>query len=316
MIMKFNEINAHDIISLLSKEKSKVIGDLKTSVDKAAPITKAEERDLTFCTYQGDRAVDLINQSKSKLIICEINTPFEKIQDKSKTLILVSNARLNFVRCLSAFFTPSPKVEIHQSAIIGNNCSIGKDVYIGSNVIIGDKVTIGDQTQIFPGVIIYDDVKIGNNVLIFSNSVIGADGFSHLYNEKGELEKFPQLGSVRIEDNVEIGTFCCINRGTMTETIISEGTRINNMVHVAHNVKIGKHCFIVSQIFIGGGVIIKNHAWIGSFSSLRDNITIGEYSTVGQGANVVENVPDKATVAGNPARQIKSSFKGGRNFEI
>lgn len=179
---------------------------------------------------------------------------------------------------------------------------------------IGDNVKIGDRTQIYPGVVIYDDIEIGNNVTIFSNTVIGADGFSHLYNDEGKLEKFPQLGSVRIEDYVEIGANCCVDRGALMVTVIGEGTRIDNLVHIAHNVKIGKHCFIVAQVFIGGSIVIKDHVWIAGLSCIRDNATIGENATVGMGAIVIKDVPAQAVVVGNPAREIKSSFTGGRNF--
>lgn len=104
MIMKINEINIQDIISLLGEKKCRVIGNLETTIEKAVPITEANERDLVFCSYHGDRAVDLINQTKAKVIICEDDTTFEKINDKTKTLILVANARLHFIRCLSDFF--------------------------------------------------------------------------------------------------------------------------------------------------------------------------------------------------------------------
>ncbi|MFX0135246.1 MAG: UDP-3-O-(3-hydroxymyristoyl)glucosamine N-acyltransferase [Candidatus Hodarchaeota archaeon] len=312
--MKVNKITVHEIISLLGEDNCNLIGDIQRIVHKAAPITEAEETDLVFCSYQGEKAVNLLNHTKSKVIICEPDFPLDQINDKSKTLILISGARLNFIRCLTAFFSPPKKKGIHKTAIIGEDCIIGKDVYIGAKAVIENKVKIGDRCQIYPGVIIHEDIEIGKDVTIFPNSVIGSDGFSHIYNEKGILEKFPQLGTVRIEDHVEVGANCCIDRGSLTTTLIGEGTKFDNLVHVAHNVKIGKYCFIVAQVFIGGSVIIEDNVWIAAMACLRDNVKIGKNATIGMGAIVTKDVADEKVVIGNPARVIDSNFKGGRLF--
>lgn len=132
--------------------------------------------------------------------------------------------------------------------------------------------------------------------------MIGADGFGYQRNESGELEKFPHLGGVVIEDNVEIGSNTCIDRGTLGDTIIREGSKIDNLVHIAHNVIVGRHAIVIAHSMVGGSVRIGDYAWVSPSACLRDVISIGDRSTVGLGAVVVKDVPDGGTVMGTPAR--------------
>ncbi|MFA6455573.1 MAG: UDP-3-O-(3-hydroxymyristoyl)glucosamine N-acyltransferase, partial [Bacteroidota bacterium] len=152
---------------------------------------------------------------------------------------------------------------------------------------------------------IYDNVRIGKNVIIQAGAVIGGDGYGYSRNDKGEFEKFPHVGAVLIEDDVEIGANTCVDRGTLGNTIIREGAKIDNLVHIAHNVTVGKHAAVIAQSMIGGSTVIGDYGWIAPSASLMNGIKIGSKVTVGLGAVVTKNIPDGETWAGVPAQPLR-----------
>jgi UDP-3-O-[3-hydroxymyristoyl] glucosamine N-acyltransferase len=172
-------------------------------------------------------------------------------------------------------------------------------------VTICDGVNVGSGTQIHAGVHICSPARIGRNVVLKSGCVIGGDGFGYERNEEGIFEKFPHLGGVVIEDDVEIGSNTCVDRGTLSDTVIGRGTKIDNLVHVAHNVKIGKHCAVIALAMVGGGTQIDDGAWIAPTACLRNGVVIGKQALVGMGAVVTKNVECGETVIGVPAKPIK-----------
>ena len=188
--------------------------------------------------------------------------------------------------------------------MISPSARIGQDVYIGPLCTVGEEVEIGAGAIIHAGVHIYDRVRIGCNVIIHSGTVIGSDGFGYERNEAGELVKFPHIGGVVIEDDVEIGANTCIDRGSLGDTTICRGARLDNLVHIAHNVRVGAHTAVIADAMIGGGTYIGDSAWIAPSVCLRDRITIGARAVVGLGALVTRDVPDGVTVLGAPAREI------------
>ena len=188
----------------------------------------------------------------------------------SKRLITVSNPRLWFIKVVREFFLPREPPGIHPSAVIN-----------------------------------YDCVELGKNVRIGPNCSIGFDGFGFEQDEDGSYHRFPNIGKVIIGDDVEIGAGTCIDRGALGDTIIGEGTKIDNLVHVAHNVNIGRNCLIIALTCLGGGVIIEDGAYVGIGASIRNQIKIGEKAFIGMGATVVKDVDPGVTVIGNPARPMK-----------
>ena len=187
-----------------------------------------------------------------------------------KNMIIVANPRLWFIKIVRAFFMPREPPGIHPSAIIN-----------------------------------YDYVVLGKNVRIGPNCTIGFDGFGFEQDEDGSYHRFPHIGRVIIGDDVEIGSGTCIDRGALEDTIIGEGTKIDNLVHVAHNVEIGKNCLIVALTCLGGGVIIEDNSYVGIGASIRNQRKIGEKAFIGMGAVVVKDVDPGITVIGNPARPMK-----------
>jgi len=289
-----------DVIEILSG-RCEIIGDHGRRFDKVRPIGEADDLSLTFFALPPER-ISLVETTRSRVIIlqAELRSMLDRIPDK--TFVLVDNARLSFARVMRAFFSPERKRGIHASAIIGEGCDISPDVYIGPLATIGDRVRIGERSVIEAGVHIYDDSIIGKNVTIHAGAVIGMDGFSHIRNEEGKIEKVPQIGKVIIEDDVEIGSNACIARATMTETVIGQNVKIDNLVHVAHNVVVGEDSLIIAEAMIGGNVRIGERSWIAPCACIRDNITIGKDVMVGMGAVVTKSVNDGETVFGVPAK--------------
>jgi UDP-3-O-[3-hydroxymyristoyl] glucosamine N-acyltransferase len=206
----------------------------------------------------------------------------------------------------------SPQASVAPTAVLGRNVGIGPFAVIKDNVTIGDDVkifqgvsieagsTIGDSTILYPNVTLYDRTVIGRRCVIHSSTVIGSDGYGFATNQ-GKHHKIPQVGIVRIEDDVEIGAGTTIDRAAFGETVIGEGTKIDNLVQIGHNVKIGKHCLIVSQVGIAGSTELGDYVAVGGQSGLSGHIKIGNRVQIGGGSAVVEDTPDGAKVMGYPA---------------
>ena len=180
--------------------------------------------------------------------------------------------------------------------------TIGKNVTIYPQVYIGDGVEIGDNTVILPQVVILDHVKIGRNVLIFSGAKIGIDGFGFA-QDKGKYVRLPQLGGVVIEDDVEIGANTIVERATFKDTIIKRGTKVHNLVEIAHNVEIGENTMIIAQTGIAGSVKIGKNVVIAGQAGLKDHITVGDRVMIGGQAGVTRSIPTGIKVSGYPARE-------------
>ena len=187
------------------------------------------------------------------------------------------------------------------------NCSIGHYTIIDQNCIIGKNCIIGNKVSI-------KNCIIGDNCIIQSGTNIGEDGFAYERYPSGNLEHFPHLGKVIIANNVDIGSNCSIARGSMTNTVIGEGTKIDSLVHISHNVKLGNDCELTAGTIIGGSTFVGNSTWTGLNSTLKDNIRVGNNVIVGAGAMVIKDVVDKDIVAGVPAKSIKNKVNTNMTF--
>ncbi len=210
--------------------------------------------------------------------------------------------RGSFIRIVSACFAPHRPQGIAPSAVISGNARIGEKVYIGALVTIGDGVVIGNGTAIYSGSHIYKNVSIGANVTIHSGTVIGADGFGYHRGDDGAMCKFPHIGTVYIEDDVEIGANTCIDRGALGATRIGRGAKIDNLVHIGHNASVGQDAVIIAHSLVGGSTQIGDRAWLAPSTSIRDGLVIGDDALIGLGAVVTKDVASGETVYGAPAR--------------
>ena len=304
MNLKRDKIIISQIVSFLGNKENSKITNPKEIIKKIKSITEAKKSDMTFCSALGEKGVKLISNSKATLIICH-DSLAEQIPNIKSNIIFVKNPRLDFIKCVKKFFNSQPIMQGIHSTVILKTKNVGKNVYIGPYSQIGKNVSIGDNTVIYGNVVIYDNVQIGKNVIIDSNTVLGTDGFGFERNKSKKLEKFPHIGGIKIEDDVEIGANVCVDRGTINNTTIGNGTKIDNLVHIAHNVKIGKNCLIIANSLIAGSCIVEDNSHIAMSVTLREGIKIGKNSIVGMGSNVTKDVPRNVTVYGNPAKIIK-----------
>jgi UDP-3-O-[3-hydroxymyristoyl] glucosamine N-acyltransferase len=189
-------------------------------------------------------------------------------------------------------------------AVISEGCRIGDRSIIGANVFIGAGCQIGEDVLIYPNVTIREYVEIANRVIIHSGSVIGSDGYGY-ETVDGEHEKIPHVGSVLIDDDVEIGANVCVDRGRFKKTWIQKGAKIDNLVQIAHNVVIGPNTLIVSQAGISGSTEIGKNVIIAGQAGIVGHITIGDHAIIGAGAGVPKSVPANAVVLGSPAKPIQ-----------
>lgn len=279
----------------------RIHGRTDREVARAMSIGEAQPTDVTFCSRAGEAGIELMRETRAGVVLCSETHDVASI-DADRTFIAVADPRLAFLRIVGRFFAERVTPGIHPTAVIDADAKIGVDAYIGPFTWIAKDCTVGDGSVIHANVSIYPKTRIGRNVTIHAGTVIGADGYGYQRNERGELEKFPHIGGVLIEDDVEIGSNTSIDRGTLGDTILRQGARVDNQVHIAHNVIVGRHAAVIANAMIGGSTIIGDGAWIAPSACVRDRLTIGANATVGLGAVVVKDVADHATVIGAPAR--------------
>jgi len=205
--------------------------------------------------------------------------------------------------------TIDPSAWIAQGAFIGENVKIDKDVKIHSGVVLMSGVEIANNSEIFPNTVIYRDVKIGSHVRIHANCSIGADGFGYNFL-KGQHLKVWHMGSVIIHDNVEIGANCCVDSGTFSPTIIGAGTKLDNLVQIGHNCRLGIGVIICGQSGLGGSTIVGDFTVIGGRAGVSNGITIGKAAQIAGNAGVIGNLEEGEVVGGFPARNLKEWMKG------
>lgn len=292
-------------------ENDIIVGDKDIQFDNIADAINVNSSSLDWVHRNNKEPWSYFLKSKARVVIL----PKEYLEKKheipeGKAAIFSTNPMLLFLRIARELFTVKPEPGIHPSAVVHSEAIIGKDVYIGPICYIG-KCEIGDDCIIHSHVSIEDNVTIGNNVLIKNGARIGQPGFGFVKNENGEYEKFPQVGRVIIENNVEIGANTCIDRGSLSATRIGRGTKIDDFVHVAHNVSVGKNCIITGSASFGGSSFIGDDVWIGPGANIKDGITIGNKAFISIGSVVIKNVKDGEDVIGYPAEN-KAIFVGKR----
>jgi len=305
------------LAALARHVKGRVIGNGDIAIRGLNNLEDVRAGELTFAIDTRRLAQALQSEAAAVIVASDI-------QDlKGKSGISVPNPKLAFAVAMELFYPAvGPAAGVHTTAVIGRDVRLGKDVSIRAHAVLGDGVSIGDDTVIesgvhvgdrtsigdqcfiAPNVVIYRDTLIGHRVRIHGGTVIGGDGFGYVVHE-GRHVKVPQVGNVVIEDDVEIGCNVCVDRATIGSTIIRRGTKIDNLVQIAHNDRIGEHVSISGQAGFSGSVTVGNHAVFGGKAGIVDHVTIGEHATVGAASVVTKSVPPGETVWGYPARPIK-----------
>jgi len=287
-------------------------GDRAKAVDSVAPLASAKGDQLSFLSNR--KYVSELATTEAGAILVP-----KKLEGCDARWIRVEDPYFAFAKIMTRWFsnrpTPtgiSPKAVVADSAKLGNNVSLGHFAVIGENVVIGNNVTIfqnvsieagsviGDDCIIYPNVVIYDGTRIGHRCIIHSGVVIGSDGYGFA-THGGKHHKIPQIGIVRIEDDVEIGAGTTIDRAALGETVIGEGTKIDNLVQIGHNVKVGKHCLLVSQVGIAGSTELGDYVAVAGQIGFSGHLKIGNRVQVAAKSAVLDDVPDDTKVMGSPA---------------
>lgn len=294
-------IPVETIIDFLGDEVITVHGLTKDlSIDNLADVDRVCETTLDWINPSKVEKQSMVEGSKARVLLTDSSI----IPVEGKTLIVVNNPKVALAEIGNHFFVEKVPAGIHPTAIVDNEAVIGDGVHIGPYSIIG-KCVMGDGCVIDCNVRIYDGVKMGQKCIVKAGAVLGGVGFGFERDPSGNLFHFPQIGGLVIGNNVEIGANTCIDRGALSDTVIGDYSKINNLCHIAHNNKIGKNVVVTGCVNISGSNIIEDNVWIAPNSSIRGWVKVGESATVGMAAVVTKSIPAHETWVGNPAHKLE-----------
>jgi UDP-3-O-[3-hydroxymyristoyl] glucosamine N-acyltransferase len=299
-----------------------IVGNASIEIAGIAKIEEAKAGDLTFLS--NPKYEKFLELTKASAVIVNRSLDLSAHQKLPPSVIRVEDAYASFVIAIQKF-SPRPALlppGIHPTAVVDASAAIGKNCVIGAYVVIGSKCTIGDDTAILPGVILGNGVHIGDGCIIYSNvsvrescligsrviiqpgAVIGGDGFGFAPRKDGSYQKIPQLGIVVIEDDVEVGANTCIDRATLGETRVKRGTKLDNLVQVAHNVVIGENVVMAANAGVAGSAKIGNNVMIGGGVSVTGHVTVADRISIAGGAGVSKSLTKEGeTYFGYPAKE-------------
>ncbi len=322
------EFSASQIATIVNGE---IIGSSSVIVTDLAKIEEGQEGTLSFLS--NPKYEEFIYTTKSS--ICIVNKDFIPVKPLplSLTLIKVENSYTCFAQLLELYDNLNKKeAKIEQPSFIDNSAVIGSDLYLGAfayigknveignnvviypNVYLGDNVKIGSNTILHPGVSIYFGCKIGENCIIHAGTVVGSDGFGFAPNSEGVFQKIPQIGNVIIENNVEIGSNCAIDRATMGSTFIREGVKIDNLCQIAHNVEIGENSALAALVAVAGSAKIGKRVMIGGQAAINGHLSIADDTKIVGQSGVVKTVKEAVTLMGTPAIPLNDFKKSTVGF--
>lgn len=292
--------------------EGRLVGSGETIVTGVSSLEHAKTGDLVF--VGNPKLHGAARSSKATALLVA-----EPLDEETRPQILTPNPLYAFARIVREYFIPTPPPKgIAQEVIRGTDVQIGPDGSIHPFVTIGDRVKIGARVTLYPGVFLGDDTVIGDDstlfphvtvlqgctvgarVILHSGTVIGSDGFGYVQHQ-GRHHKIPQMGNVVIEDDVELGANVTVDRATLGQTIIKQGTKVDNQVQIAHNVQVGENCIIVAQVGVAGSTTIGNSVMIGGQAGLVDHLTVGDGAKIAAGSGLSHNLMPGQIVIGRPA---------------
>ena len=293
--------------------KGTIVGSITTKITAPEQLEVANETEISFI---GNKKYEKF-WATSKACVAVVNEDISIEPEENRAFIKVKNADLAMSQVLTLFAPPPPifKTDIHptatidETAQIGNGVKIGAHCYVGPNVTILDECTIGKNTTLWPGAVVRERCHIGNDCIIHPNATIGADGFGFRPDPEKGLVKIPQIGNVIIGNNVEIGANSSVDRGKFSSTILGDGCKIDNLVQIGHNSKLGMFCIMAGNSGLVGSVTLGNGVIIGGSASIKDHTTIGDGAIIGAGSGVAADVEAGKTMLGYPAIDAKDALR-------
>jgi UDP-3-O-[3-hydroxymyristoyl] glucosamine N-acyltransferase len=306
-------MKAKTLYELAEYVGGRVVGDPKVKIKSASTLGRADEGDISFLANR--KYEKQIRTTKASAVIVG-----KEMASASVPLLIAEDPYYAFMQIMVLLHghRKHKKVGISSRAVISDRSKVGADCHIHDFVTIADDTKVGDGCVIYPCVsigrgvqvgndciiypnaVIYDGCRIGNRVIINANTTIGEDGFGYA-SHKGMHHKIPQIGTVIIEDDVEIGACCGVERGTLGDTIIGQGSKLGDLVAIGHGTKIGAHCLLVAQVGIAGSTTLGHHCIVGGQVGIVGHINIGNNVTIAAQAGVINNVPDGKVLLGAPA---------------
>lgn len=313
---------------LAQQTEGELVGDGSIQLTGFAPADCAQAGHLTFA--ENKEYLAKAEQSGASAILVS-----DGVESSLKTLIRVKNPRVAFAKVLPLFF-PEPQLVagVHPSAVIAGSATIDPSAHVGPHCVVGERVKvgarsallggnhigddsqIGDDVRLFPNAILYARSQLGHRVRIHAGAVIGCDGYGYVF-DAGQHRKVLQIGNVVIHDDVEIGANACIDRGALGSTVIGRGTKIDNLVQVAHNVVVGEGCLLVGQSGIAGSTKLGNFAVVAAQAGIAGHLQIGNQVTIAGQSGVMHDIPDGQKWLGSPAgpdRDVKRQWIGLRRL--
>jgi UDP-3-O-[3-hydroxymyristoyl] glucosamine N-acyltransferase len=298
--------------------RGRLVGPADVTVATIAPLERAGPGDLTFLASA--RYLPYLEPSRASIVLCA--EAFAAEPGGPATRIVVSDPHAALLAVLAVLYpTPAWTPGVHPSAIIGPGATwddpvaiaphvvlgrgvrLGRNVRVAANCVIGDGVTIGDDSELHPLVTCYPGTTIGRRVTVHSGARLGSDGFGYVPGRDGAAHrKIPHVGRCVIGDDVEIGANACVDRGSVDDTVIGDGTKLDNLVHIAHNVHVGRRCLILALAGIAGSSHVEDDVIIAGEVGISDHVTIGQGARVLVQAGVIGDVAPGSTVWGSPAR--------------
>lgn len=306
-----------------------IVGDENATVHTFAKIEEGIPGAISFLS--NPKYTHYIYDTQSSIVL--VNKDFIPEKEIKATLIKVDNAYESLAKLLNLYEMSKPKkTGIDSLAYIAPTAKIGQNVYIAPFAYVGDGAEIGDNTSLhphatvesgakvgnncilYPHATLYHDCRVGNNCILHAGSVVGADGFGFAPSPEG-YEKIPQIGIAILEDDVEIGANTCVDRATMGATIVRKGVKLDNLIQIAHNVEVGSHTVMASQVGIAGSTKVGEWCMFGGQVGLAGHIKVGDKVNCGAQAGIANNIKSGSTIMGSPAFEVKGFMKSSAAFK-